>query len=70
VVGDVELAGGQGDGAGQPVGEPNHVGTGVVRGVGVQDRLAKRAFAAIGQVLHRECAENGAVFELLEGQAC
>src|SRR5262249_8352215 len=47
VVGEVELAAGQGDRAGQPVVEDDDVGPGV--GVGAGDGVAERAVTTLGQ---------------------
>src|SRR5262249_12256071 len=57
VIGDVQLAAGQGDGAAQPRGEVNPVGAG--QAVGVQNRLPQRTGAAVSQVQDCEGAGQG-----------
>src|SRR5262245_27978455 len=64
VVGDAQLAAGQGDGALQAAGESAHVGPGVA--VGVEDRLPQRAGAAVGEVQDREGARQGPAFQGLQ----
>jgi hypothetical protein len=64
VVGDGQRAAGQGDGALQPAGEADSVGPGV--GVGVEDGLAQRAGAVVGQVQDGEGAGQRPVFEYVE----
>ena len=68
VIRDAQLAAAQGDRAEQPVGEVDGVGAGVV-GVGVQDRLAQRAVAGVGQVQDREGAGDRAVLQRFEPRA-
>src|SRR5262249_19565957 len=64
VVGDVDLAACQGDGAGQPVVEDDGVGAGV--GVGLRDGGAERAVAAVGQGGDVEDRRDDAAVERLQ----
>jgi hypothetical protein len=64
MIGDAQLAGGQADRADEAVGEVDGVGPGL--SVGVEDRLAQRAVAAVGQVQDREGAEQAAIFQAFE----
>ena len=66
VVGDAQLDAAQGDRPLQPVGEADLVRAG--QGVGVEDRLAQRAVAAVGQVQDREGAGDRAVLQGLDRQ--
>src|SRR5262249_13069075 len=67
VVGEVELAAGQGDRAGQPVVEDDHVGPRV--GIGPTDGIAERAGAPVGQVRDVERRQDQAALQLFQGQA-
>src|SRR5262249_54094667 len=64
VVGDSELAAGQGDGPAQSRGELDTIVLGL--GVGVEDRLPQRAGAVVGEVLDQERAGDGAVLQRLQ----
>jgi hypothetical protein len=68
VVGDLQLAAGQGDGPVQTGGEGDHVGAGV--GVSVDDGLAQRLSAAVAEVQDRECAEHGPIFQAIQQRSC
>src|SRR5262249_45713038 len=67
VVGEVELAAGQGDGAGQPVVEDDDVGPGV--GVGLGDGGAQRAGSVVAQGRDVEGRQDQAALQVLQGQA-
>src|SRR5262245_32565970 len=64
VVGDPQLTAGQDDGAVQAGSELDHVGSGVA--VGVEDGLAQRLGAALGQVPDREGAGQGPALQVLQ----
>src|SRR5205085_9602482 len=61
-----QLPGRQGDRAPQPGGEGDDVGTGV--GVGGRDCRPQRVGAAVGEVLDREGAGDGAILQLDHAQ--
>src|SRR5262249_61272237 len=65
-VGDVQLAAGQGDGAVQPGGEVNHVGTG--RDVSGQDGRPQRPEAAVSEVQDCKGGGDDAIVQLFDAQ--